>query len=99
MRINDTDKLEQMARLLEEIRDNQKAQLERQAESLALQREQYQIFLNQHEKTAKIQERAEAIQDKSARLINRIQRFVPFAIAAVFVLILYLTWLLFRVFR
>ena len=86
--MNDTDKLEQMARLLEEIRDNQKAQLERQAESLALQREQHQIFRKQHEKTTKNQERAEAIQDKSANLENRIQRFVPFAIAAVFVLIL-----------
>jgi len=51
--MNDTDKLEQMARLLEEIRDNQKAQLERQAESLALQREQYQIFLKPDEKRRK----------------------------------------------
>ena len=93
------ERLELIARLLEEVRDNQKVQIERQAESLAIQKEQYQIFLKQHEKTAKIQERAEAIQDKSANLVNKIQRFVPFAIAVVFVLILYLTWLLFRVFR
>ena len=93
------ERLDQIARLLEEVRDNQKVQIERQAESFALQREQYQVFLKQHEKTVKIQERAEAIQDKSANLVNRIQRFVPFAIAAVFVLIIYLTWLLLRFFR
>jgi hypothetical protein len=99
MSMNDTEKLDQIARLLEEVRDNQKVQMERQAESLALQREQYQVLLKQHEKTVKIQERAEAIQEKSANLVNRIQRFVPFAIAAVFVLIIYLTWLLLRFFR
>ena len=97
--MNDTESLEKIARLLEEVRDNQKVQIERQAESLAIQKEQYQVFLKQHEKTARIQERAEAIQEKSSNLVNRIQRFVPFAIAAVFILILYLTWLLFRLYR
>ena len=91
--------LEQIARLLEEIRNNQAIQLERQAESLSLQREQYQVFLKQHEKTVHLQERAEAIQEKSAKLVNRIQRFVPFAIVAIFILIVYLTWLLLRFFR
>jgi uncharacterized protein YaaW (UPF0174 family) len=99
MGMNDTERLGQIARLLEEVRDNQKVQLERQAESLAIQREHYQVFLKQQEKTAKIQERAEAIQDKSANLVSRIQRFVPIAIAAVLVLIIYLTWLLLRFFR
>ncbi len=97
--MNDTERLEKIARLLEEVRDNQKVQIECQTESLALQKEQYQVFLKQHEKTARIQERAEAIQERSSNLVNRIQRFVPFAIAAVFVLVLYLTWLLFHVFR
>ena len=87
--MNDTERLEQIVRLLEEVRDNQKVQLDRQVESLTIQREQYQVFLKQHEKTARIQERAEAIQDKSANLVSRIQRFVPIAIAAVFVLIIY----------
>lgn len=97
--MDDTERLEKIARLLEEVRDNQKVQIEHQAKSFAIQSEQHQVFLKQYEKTAKIQERAEAIQDKSAKLVNRIQRFVPFAIAAVFVLVLYLTWLLFRVIR
>lgn len=94
--MNDTDKLDRIARLLEEMRDNQKTQLERQAEALALQKEQYQIFLKQQEKTAQIQARAEAIQDRSAQLINRVRRFVPLAMAAIVVIIIYLTWLLLR---
>ena len=94
--MNDTDKLERIAWVLEEMRDNQKMQLERQAEALALQKEQYQVFLKQQEKTAQIQARAEAIQDRSAQLINRVRRFVPLAMAAIVVIIIYLTWLLFR---
>jgi uncharacterized protein YaaW (UPF0174 family) len=97
--LSDTEKLEQIARLLEEIRDNQKAQLERQAESLSIQKEQFQAFLKQYEKTMQLQERAEAVQEKSRQLINKIQRFVPFALAAVVVLIGYVTWLLLRFLR
>ena len=94
--MNDTDKLERIARVLEEIRNNQQTQLERQAEALALQKEQYQLVLKQQEKTAQIQARAEAIQDRSAQLINRVRRFVPLAMAAIVVIIIYLTWLLLR---
>ncbi|MBZ5544573.1 MAG: hypothetical protein LAO07_12975 [Acidobacteriia bacterium] len=94
--MNDTEKLERIAQLLEEVRDNQKAQLERQAESLSLQEEQFQIFLKQHEKTAQIQDRAEAIQEKSSQLINRVRRFVPLAMVVIVVIIIYLTWLLLR---
>jgi uncharacterized membrane protein (DUF106 family) len=94
--LSDTDKLERIARLLEEVRDQQKVQLERQMESLALQKEQHQLVLKQYEKAAKIQDRAEAIQDKSAKLINLVRRFVPVAMAVIVVIIVYLTWLLLR---
>ena len=73
-------------------RDGQKTQLERQADALALQKEQF-------ERTHKLQERAEAIQDRSARLVGRVQRFVPFAMAVVVILIGYVSWLLFRFYR
>ena len=39
--MSDADQLDRIARLLEEIRDNQRAQLERQAESLAIQTAQH----------------------------------------------------------
>lgn len=97
--MSDTDILERIARLLAEIRDNQRTQLERQTESLDIQKEQYQIVLKQHDKTGQLQQRAEAIQDRSAKLINSIHRFVPIALAVVAVLIGYISWLLFRYFR
>lgn len=90
--MSDAEKLDRIARLLEEIRDGQKTQLERQADALALQKEQF-------ERTHKLQERAEAIQDRSARLVGRVQRFVPFALAVVVILIGYVSWLLFRFYR
>lgn len=90
--MSETDKLERIARLLEEIRDGQKLQLDRQTESLATQRDQFQ-------KTQKLQERAEAIQDRSARLVGGVQRFVPIAMAVVVILIGYVSWLLFRFYR
>jgi ElaB/YqjD/DUF883 family membrane-anchored ribosome-binding protein len=97
--LSDTEKLEQIAALLEEVRDNQRTQVERQAESLAIQKEQYQVFLKQQEKTSQLQDRAEAIQARSSRLIANVQRFVPFAMVAVAVLIGFVAWLLFRIWR
>ena len=97
--MSDSEKLEQIARLLEEVRDNQRTQLERQAESLAIQKEQFQVFLKQQEKTSQLQDRAEAIQAKSSQLVTRVQRFVPFAMAAVVILIGFVAWLLLRCIR
>ena len=97
--MSDTDKLEQIAALLEEVRDNQRTQLEHQAESLAIQKEQFQVFLKQQEKTSQLQDRAEAIQARSSHLMANVQRFIPMAMAAVIVLIGFVAWLLFRIWR
>jgi hypothetical protein len=97
--MSDTDKLDRIVRLLEEVRDNQRDQLERQAESLAIQKDQYQAFLRQHEKTAQLQQRAEALQERSARLVRGIQRVFPLALALTVVLIGYITWILWRYLR
>jgi hypothetical protein len=90
--VSETETLERIARLLEEIRDGQRIQLERQTETLALQKEQFQ-------RTQKLQDRAEAIQDRSAQLVGRVHRFVPIAMAVVVILIGYVSWLLFRFYR
>jgi aromatic ring hydroxylase len=97
--MSDTDKLDRIAQLLEQVRDNQREQLERQAESLAIQKNQYQAFLQQHEKTAQLQQRAEAIQERSARLVGGIQRVFPLALGLTLVLIGYITWILWRYLR
>ena len=54
VRVSDADALERLARLLEEVRDNQRIQLERQAEALGMQKEQLQLVLQQHEKAARL---------------------------------------------
>jgi hypothetical protein len=43
-----------------------------------------------------LQDRAEAIQERSAQLVKRAQRFVPVLLAIVIVLIIYVSWLIFR---
>ncbi len=58
-----------LARVMEEIRDNQKLQLECQAEALALQREQFALVQKQTERAERLQDRAEQIQAKSAQLV------------------------------
>jgi hypothetical protein len=97
--VSEADQLERIARLLEEVRDDQRAQIERQVESLAIQKAQHQAFLDQQGKTAQLQQRAEAIQDRSARLVGRIQRIVPVMLVIVVALIAYVSWLLFRLYR
>jgi hypothetical protein len=90
--MSEADKLERIARLLEEIRDGQKIQLERQAETLGIQKEQFQ-------RAQKLQDQAQAIQDRSAQLVGRVHRVMPVALAVVAVLIVYVSWLLFRFYR
>jgi uncharacterized membrane protein (DUF106 family) len=99
-----------IASLLKEIRDDQRGQIERQtealalqrqqierqAEALALQREQFAMVRRQFERTEKLQDRAEAIQTKSAQLVKTARRSVLIALPVLVILILYLTWLLFR---
>jgi len=97
--VNETGQLERIARLLEEVRDNQRAQLERQLESLSIQKAQQQAFLDQKERTAQLQQRAEAIQERSARLVGGIQRVAPVVLLIVIALIAYVSWLLFRFYR
>ena len=97
--MDEKDTLERIASILEVIRQNQTLQLERQAEALSLQRDQYQVVVRQQVKASKLQDRAEAIQDKSARLVTKIQRVVPLAILILFALLAYISWLLFRYYR
>ena len=96
VRVSDADALERLARLLEEVRDNQRIQLERQAEALGMQKEQLRLVLQQHEKAARLQDRAESIQERSAQLIKTAQRSVPVLLVVVILLIIYVSWLMFR---
>ncbi len=88
--------LQRLLTVLGEIRDQQKLQLERQAEALALQREQFAMVQRQYERTERIQDRAEAIQNMSARLVSGSRKAVALILPVIVVLVIYLSWLLFR---
>jgi len=85
---------ERVVAILEEIRDNQRLELERQAEALSLQREQYAFIQTQHERLTRIQDRAEAIQEKSAQLVAGSRKAIAVVLPIIILLVIYLTWLL-----
>jgi len=88
--------LKQLVRVLEEIRDNQRAQLERQAESLALQREQFALVQKQAERAERLQDRAEDMQVKGAQLVAGARKAMAVVIPVIVGLLAYLSWLIFR---
>ena len=61
---------EEIASLLREIRDQQRLQIERQAEALALQRRQFEMYEAQLGRVENINTRAEAIQGRAAKAIK-----------------------------
>jgi uncharacterized membrane protein (DUF106 family) len=85
-----------MNRVLEEIRDNQRLQLERQDEALKLQHEQCALIQKQTERTERIQDRAEQIQAKSAQLITRSRTGQIVALIVIITVIAYVSWFIFR---
>jgi uncharacterized membrane protein (DUF106 family) len=85
-----------LIRLLEEIRDNQKVQLDRQSETLSLQREQFSLVQRQHERAERIQDRTEQIQDKGAQIVATSRKAMFLILPILVVLILYVSWILFR---
>jgi hypothetical protein len=76
---------EEMLQVLKEIRDDQRKILE--------------LTTTRFEEAHRINAKAEAIQDKSARIVGSVQKFVPIALIAVTILIVYVSWLLFRIMR
>jgi uncharacterized membrane protein (DUF106 family) len=92
--VNDQD-TSPIIRVLEEIRDNQKLQLQQQAEVLMLQREQFAIAQKQTARTERIQDRAEQIQAKSAQLVSGSRKAMLVILPVILVLIAYVSWLMF----
>ena len=86
--------------LLQEIRDDQRLQLERQAEAFILQREQFALVQKSQERAEKLQTRAEAMQDRSAQMIARSRKalafVLPLVVLIVVALAVYVAWLVLR---
>ena len=85
----ETDETARMLALLEQIRDNQTA-------ALAMQKEQFELFRRQVERTERIQDRAEELQTRGMGIMNTARRSIAFVLPIVILLIIYLTWLIFR---
>jgi hypothetical protein len=83
-----TDESETTA-LLREIRDNQRTQLEQQAEALDMQRKLHAMAQGQMERAERLQGRAEAIQGRAGRAIKAIAWI---AVPLLLLLIVLLLW-------
>ena len=82
--------------LLEQIRDNQATQLARQTEALAMQKEQFEIVRRQAERAERLQDRAEELQTRGMGIMKTARRSLAVVLPIVIVLIIYMSWLLFR---
>ncbi|MFW5451867.1 MAG: hypothetical protein ACKE9I_09725 [Methylophagaceae bacterium] len=91
-----SEQADEQITLLREIRDNQKLQIERHAESLEIQKKQFSLYFEQYEKTVKLQDRAEAIQEKSGELVDKSRKLLAYLMPVIFLLLIYLAWILFN---
>lgn len=82
--------------LLEELRAGQKEQLARQSEALELQRKQFAVFQEQAARAERIQQKAELLQDRGATLVRGARKAAFVIVPVIVVLIVYVSWLLFR---
>ena len=87
---------ERVVALLEELRAGQKLQLERQLEALELQRKQFAAMQEQFARAERIQGKAELLQDRGARLVQGARKVFIVVVPVIAVLIVYVSWLLFR---
>lgn len=86
----------QMTALLEELREGQKLQLERQLEALELQRKQFAAMQEQFARAERIQSKAELLQDRGANLVQGARKVFAVVVPVIVVLVVYVSWLLFR---
>jgi uncharacterized membrane protein (DUF106 family) len=85
----DPNESARIAALLEQVRDNQAAML-------ALQKEQFELVRRQVERTERIQDRAEELQARGMGIMTTARRSLAIVLPIVIVLIVYLSWLIFR---
>src|SRR4051812_28900836 len=82
--------------LLGELRAGQKEQLARQLEALELQRKQFAVFQEQAARAERIQQKAEFVQDRGAALVRGARKAAIVILPVIVVLLVYVSWLLFR---
>ena len=80
---------DEIAGLLREIRDQQRTQLQGQAEALALQRQHFDLYQHQLDRIERINDRAEAIQRRASKAAKIV---LWLALPVLLLLILTLAW-------
>jgi uncharacterized membrane protein (DUF106 family) len=85
----------EIAKLLEQIRDLQQVQIERQTELLEAQREHMARYKSHLDRVERINAKAESIQDRGASLVGMARKALSVILIIVVFLIGYLSWLMF----
>ena len=85
----ESEQYQELISILRDIQKNQREQIERQTEALSIQTEQFELVRQQTARNLEIQEKGNALMEKGRKLFLVI---VPI----IFLLIVYLSWLLFR---
>ena len=90
------DESSRLLSLLAELKAGQQLQIEHQREALALQRQQVSMLEAHVARATRLQDKAEQLQDRSASIVGTARKAVMIILPLVVVLIVFVSWLLFR---
>ncbi|MEJ8567077.1 hypothetical protein [Elongatibacter sediminis] len=86
----------EVTEILRRIEANQREQLAQQKHALDIQQQQFDMARRQFERAEKLQDRAERLQESGAAMMGLARKSLVIVLPVVIVLIIYLTWLIFR---
>lgn len=84
--------------VLQEIRDGQNHHLLKQQEALDLQVANLELVKDQFERANKLQDRAENMQESADSLVANAKKSLKVILPIIFVLLMIVVWLIFRLF-
>jgi hypothetical protein len=85
-----------IVQLLEEIRDNQRLQLERQAEAISLQKQQRELVDSRMAQATSLQDRAERLEERKSRALKVFRIFIFSVLSIVGSLLILVAWITFE---
>jgi hypothetical protein len=86
----------ELRRVLEEIRDDQRTILARNEELLNLTRDQFEVVKRHYDRAEKLQDRAEQLQARGEGLVGGARKAFYVIVPILIALVIYVSWLLFR---
>lgn len=85
-------------KVLQELREGQKQQLEKQGEALELQRANFALVKEQFDRANKLHDRAEQIQESGAQLMATARKSAIIVIPIIVIFLFFVGWLIYRLF-